>query len=106
MKYGIIAKPSTSGNPISNAVLERIHQVLVNLVCTCNITHHYVDKYDPCTGILDTSESSILSTTNRLKCYSPGKLIFVHDMILPIKHMVDWRLIRQQNPAQINKDNI
>ena len=29
MKYGINSKISTSVNPMSNAVLERIHQVLV-----------------------------------------------------------------------------
>ena len=27
-------------------------------------------------------------------------------MILPIKHKVDWELIRQKNQAQINKYNI
>ena len=32
MEYGITAKPSTSENLMSNAVLERIHQVLENLV--------------------------------------------------------------------------
>ena len=33
-EYGITAKPSTSRNPISNAILERIHQVLGNIVQT------------------------------------------------------------------------
>ena len=27
-------------------------------------------------------------------------------MFLPIRHKVDWGLILQQNPTQINKDNI
>ena len=27
-------------------------------------------------------------------------------MILPIKHKVDWKLLRQQNQTEINKDNI
>ena len=31
-EYGIIAKPSTVGNPMSNVVSEQIHQVLGNLV--------------------------------------------------------------------------
>ena len=45
----------------------------------------------------------IHSTTNRLKGYSPGKLVFVRDMILPIKHKVDRELIRQRNQTQMNK---
>ena len=31
-EYGITEKSRTSGNPMSNSVLERIHQVLGNLV--------------------------------------------------------------------------
>ena len=37
-EYGITYKPSTSGHPKSNAILERIHQVLKNLVRTYNIS--------------------------------------------------------------------
>ena len=52
MEYDIIAKPGTLGNPIFNAILDRIHQVLGNLVQTYNITQTYVDEDDPCLGIL------------------------------------------------------
>ena len=45
MKYGITAKPSTLVKPVSNAVLERIHEVLGNLVRNFNIsTKTYVEK--------------------------------------------------------------
>ena len=55
--YGITAKLSALGNPRPNAVLERIHQVLVNLVLTFNIsTQTYFDKDDPWTGILAAAE--------------------------------------------------
>ena len=58
MEYGITSKPSTSGNPIFNAILERIYQVLGNIVRTCNINQNYVDKDDPRSGIL--SEVAII----------------------------------------------
>ena len=58
---------------------------------TCNIIQTYADKNDPGLGIFDTTAFAILSTTtNRLKDYSPGQLLFVRDNILPIKHKVDW----------------
>ena len=44
IEYSIIAKPSTSVNPTSNAILERIQQVLGNIVRTFNITLTYVDE--------------------------------------------------------------
>ena len=57
MGYGITAKPSTSGNRMSNIVLERIHQVLGNLIRYFNIsTQTYVEENDPWTVILADSE--------------------------------------------------
>ena len=56
MEYGITAKPITLVNPMSNAVLERIRQVIGNLVQYFNIsTQTYVDVNDPWTGILAAS---------------------------------------------------
>ena len=91
---------------MSNAVLERIHQILGKLVQTFNISQTYVDKNDPSTGILDAAAFSICSKTNRKKGYSPGQLIFGRDMIILIKRTVDWGLIHQRKQTQINKDNI
>ena len=51
---------------MSIAVLERINQVLVNIVRTFNVsTQTYFDKNDPLTGILAAAEFVIHSTTNR-----------------------------------------
>ena len=55
MEYKITSRPSTLEYPIYNAVLEWILQVLVNLVCTCNITQTYIDKYELWSGILTAS---------------------------------------------------
>ena len=73
-----------------NSVLERIHQVIGNLVRTFNISHNYINKNDPWTGILAVAEFTISSTNNRPKVYIPGQLLFGCDMILPIKHEVGW----------------
>ena len=82
---------------MSNAVLERIHQVLVNLVRTFNIsTQTYVDEYDPWTGILSAAAFSVCLTTKRQKYYSLGQWIFGRDMILLIKYRMDWELIHQK----------
>ena len=56
--------------------------------------------------ILAAAYFSILSTANTLKGYSTGQLVFGRDMILLIKHKVDWELILQINRTQINKYNI
>ena len=96
MKYGITDKLSTSGNTLSNVILEHINQVLGNLVRTCNITQTYVDKDDPWSVTLATASFKICSTTIMLKGYSLGPLVFGRDMITPMKYNVDWKLICQK----------
>ena len=67
--------------------------------------HTYFDKNDPWTGMLAAAAFAIRSTTNRQKGYSLGQFIFVLDMTIPIKHRVDWELIRQKKKTQVNRDN-
>ena len=90
-----------------NAVLERIHQVLGNMVRNFKISNQiYFDKDDPCTGILSAEAFEIRSTTNIQRGYSLGQLIFGRDITLPIKHTVDWELTRHLNQMKMKKYNI
>ena len=61
-EYGITAKTRTSGNPTSNAILERIHHILGNLVQNYNIKNTYVDWDDPGSSILASAAFAIRST--------------------------------------------
>ena len=45
-------------------------------------------------------------TTNRFKCCFPGQLVFLCDIIIPIKYEVDWELIHHKNQTKINKEYI
>ena len=55
-----------------------------------------VDEYEPWSGILADAVFVMLSTENRLKLYTPVKLIFWYGIILLIKHKVDCELICQK----------
>ena len=79
-----LANPSTSGNSVSNIVLERIHRVIGNLVRTYNINKTYVHRNNPWLVIFTTAVFAVFSTENRLEDYSPDKLIFVRDIIFPV----------------------
>ena len=89
MEDGINSKPITSGNPTSNTILERIHQVLGNLVQTCNIIN-LCWRRCPIVGIFFCSSICNFLNKNRLKGYIPFQLVFGCDIILPIKHKSDW----------------
>ena len=67
------------------------------------MTQTNVEEDDPWLIILSEAAFAIISTTNRLKGYSPGHLVFRRNMIIPIKHKVDWEIIHQQIQMLINK---
>ena len=57
---------------------------------TFNITRTCVDKDDQWMDILAAADFVIFSAKNRLKGYSPGQLVIGRDLIILIKHEVDW----------------
>ena len=102
-EYVIKTKLAYPGNPQANAIIERIHQVLGNLVRTYNLQETCVDDVSPWMGILATAAFAVRSTNHRTKDKSPGQLVFGRDIILPINHVADWRYIYQCKQTQINK---
>ena len=65
-----MTKHSPQGNPQANATIERIHQVLSNIVRTYNIQETYVDDSDPWMDIIAVAEFLIKS---RYYWNKPGK---------------------------------
>ena len=53
--------------------------------------------------ILATAAFKVKSTYHRTKQKSTGQIVFERDRILPIKHVADWRYIRQLKQTQINR---
>ena len=84
-----------------NEIVERLHQVLGNLVRTYNLQETYVDDADPWMGILVAAAFAVRSTYHKTKGKIPGKLVFGRDMILPMNNVADWRYIRQRKQTQI-----
>jgi hypothetical protein len=103
--YGIKRKPITVRNPQANAILERIHQVIANMVRTFDLEENYLDDNDPWKGILSATAFAVRSTYHTTLKKTPGQLIFGRDMILNIKHEANWEYIKQQKQKLINKNN-
>ena len=58
-EYEIKAKCASTKNPQANSILERIHQVIVNLIWTSNLKNNYIDEDDPWSGILATTAFAV-----------------------------------------------
>ena len=82
--YGLKVKGSTTRNPQSNAILERIHQGIGNMIRTYELEHTYIDKQDLWSGIIAVTCFGIRSTYHTTLRATPGQLVFGRDMIFKI----------------------
>jgi hypothetical protein len=103
--YGIKLKPTTVRNPQANAILERVHQTLGNLIRTFELQDKYIDEDDPWAGILSAVAFALRSTYHTTLKASPGQLVFGRDMILNIKHIANWKAIQDRKQQMIIKNN-
>ena len=60
--YGIKARPITVRNPHANAIVERIHQLIGNIIRTFELEDNYLDEGDPWKGILSAMALAVQST--------------------------------------------
>ena len=91
--FGITKKPTTEYNPQSNAVLERVHQVLGNSFRTFELEKKELEKENPWEPFMTATAYAIRSTYHTTLQASPGQLIFGRDMILPLQVKADWARI-------------
>jgi len=103
--YNIKVRPTTVRNPRANSVLERIHQVLANLIRTQEISEIELDEDDPWAGTLSAAAFAIRSTYHTTLMGTPGQLVFGRDMIFNIQHVADWKKIKLNKQRIIKKNN-
>jgi hypothetical protein len=97
-KYGIKKKNSTPFNPQSNGIIERVHLTLNDSLRSTEVDGREMDEKDPWGPFLASAAYAIRSTT-------PGQLVFVRDMVMPIKFMADWGAIEQQSQKEMGRNN-
>jgi hypothetical protein len=103
--YGIKEKPSTSHNPQSNGVIERIHQVVGNSLRTFQLETATLNDEDPWTPYLASVAWAVRSTYHTILSATPGQLVFGRDMVLPIQFQADWARIKLRKQETITKSN-
>jgi hypothetical protein len=98
-------KPTTVKNPQANGILERVHQVLGQMLCTAeldmanSVTPNDVDVF------LDNAAWAIRSFYHTVLKVSPGAAIFGRDMLFDILFMADWRKIGERRPSLTDRGN-
>ena len=103
--YGVKVKPITTRNPQANAIVERVHQTIGNMIRTFELyDNDGIDDDDPCSGILATVMAAMCSTYSTTTQASPTQLVFGRDAIINTKSIADWDYIRQSKQTVIHNN--
>lgn len=98
--YGPKSKPTTIKNPQANAILERVHQVVGNMLRTSEVDMQpTVDEQDVADFIADASWA-IRSTYHTVLKSSPGAAVYGRDMLFDIPYVADWSKIGEYRQEQ------
>jgi hypothetical protein len=102
--YGIKRKVISTRNPQANAIVERAHQTLGNLIRSFQLQDKpYYDPDDPWGGILTAVAFALRSTYHTTLQAMPGQLVFGRDMVLNVQHLTDWTAIKARKQQIICK---
>mmetsp|Transcript_53643 Transcript_53643/g.61010 ORF Transcript_53643/g.61010 Transcript_53643/m.61010 type:complete len:157 (-) Transcript_53643:66-536(-) len=99
MNIGLKAKESLTWNLQSNAILERIHQVLADCLVSFELedVNNDSDDPDPFEEYLAMALYAIRSAFHKTHGHSPGQLVFGCDINVPI----DWTAIKERKQKAI-----
>ena len=108
LRNGIQSVPTTAKNPQANAVIERVHLTIANMVRTelCDVPQNTVaTAIEIVDRILASAQYAARVSIHRTMEISPGAMVFNRDMILPIPLIANYNLIREKKQIAIDEAN-
>ena len=105
-EYPFKRKLITTRNPQANAIVERIHQVVHNMVRTQDLKDQDdLDKEFHLDGILSAIRCAVNSTVHTTTRATPTQLVFGRDALLNISFEADWQYIKERKQRRILQNN-
>ena len=98
---------STSKNPQSNSICERMHQTVVNVLRTflySNPPKNMTQAKDIMDNALSTAMHAMLTTVATTLGGTPGALAFSRDMFLNVPLVADWQTISRKREHHVNEN--
>ena len=103
--YGLKRKPTTIKNPQANAILERIHAVIADMMRTSGldnsdtVTPQMIDEF------LVNVSFAVRSTYHTVLRTTPGAAVFGRDMLFDIPFLADWTEIGRRRQLLVDQNN-
>jgi putative transposase len=96
-------EPVTAKNPRANAIVERMHKVLGDML-RVQIVSRYEGE-DPIRDLTSAAAYAIRATVHGVNKVTPSQLVFSRDMILRTKMIADVELVRQRRQLAAKQNN-
>jgi len=105
-KWFIRPVPITAKNPTANAIVERMHRVLGDMLRVPLVKYH--EKDDPIKDLTSASAYAMRATVHGVTKYTPSQLVFAEDMSLRTTREANVELARQRREAatSISQNNV
>ena len=105
-EYGFERKLITTRNPQANAIIERIHQVVGDMICTRDIRGKAdLDDYFGWSGVLSAVRRAVNSLVHTTTRATPTQLVFGRDALLNISFEADWQYIKERKQNVIRQND-
>jgi transposase InsO family protein len=111
--YGITRRPITTRNPQANAMVERAHQTLHNMIRSQRIRDARDLTNGSWDGVLAAVGFAMRSTVHTTLQATPAQLVFGRDALLNVNFEADWQYIKarkqhiiRQNLQRENKKRV
>ena len=98
-------KPTTVLNPQANAILERVHSVLGDMMRTSALDMSDTVSDEMIDDFLTNAAWAIRSTHHTMLQSSPGAALFGRDMLFDIPYLADWTEIGRRRQELVDRDN-
>ena len=94
LEYGIKKKPITKRNPQANAIVERVHQTIGNMIRTFEVQDiDDLDEEDPWSGILTAVAFAVRATIHTTTRATPMQLVFGRNAMLNVLFTANGKYI-------------
>jgi hypothetical protein len=103
--YGITRKPITTRNPQANAMVERAHATLQNMINSKQIRGKSDLQDGKWTGILNAVGFAMRATVHTTTRATPSQLVFGRDAMLNVGFEADWQYIKDRKQKLIHTNN-
>ena len=102
---GCVRKLITTRNPQANSMVERVHQVIGNMVNVLQLRN--VDDLGDLgwSGILSAIRQAVRSTAHTTTRATPTQLVFGRDALLNIGFEANWQCVKDRKQKRIPQNN-